>query len=40
MSHYILRVMSWFRLVWDIQLHPKELYEEAKTGIVRKEVTA
>lgn len=32
MSHYILRFFSWFGLVWDIQLHPKEIVQEAKTG--------
>lgn len=40
MSHYILRVMSWFRLVWDIQLHPKEIYVEAKNGKVNDGVPA
>jgi stearoyl-CoA desaturase (Delta-9 desaturase) len=29
MSHYVLKVLSWFRLVWDIQTHPKELFAEA-----------
>jgi len=37
MSHYILRFFSWFGLVWDIQLHPKEIVMEAKTG--KKAVT-
>ena len=29
MSHYILKVFSWFGLVWDIKLHPEEIYAEA-----------
>lgn len=32
MSHYVLRVFSWFGLVWDIKLHPEEIYREAATG--------
>jgi len=32
MTHYVLKAMSWVGLVWDIQLHPKELFEEARTG--------
>lgn len=38
MSHYVLKVMSWFGLVWDIQEHPKEILEEARTG--KRAVTA
>ena len=38
MSHYVLRIFSWFGLVWDIKTHPKEIYQEAKD--VKKEVTA
>ena len=30
MSHYVLRVLSWFGLVWDIKTHPQEIYAEAK----------
>ncbi len=30
MSHYILKFFSWFGLVWDIQLHPQEIFAEAK----------
>jgi stearoyl-CoA desaturase (delta-9 desaturase) len=37
MSHYVLRILSWFGLVWDIKLHPEEIYAEAKG---RKEVAA
>ena len=29
MSHYILKVFSWLGLVWDIKLHPEEIYAEA-----------
>jgi len=29
-THYILRILSWFRLVWDIKTPPKEIYVEAK----------
>jgi stearoyl-CoA desaturase (delta-9 desaturase) len=32
MSHYVLRVFSWLGLVWDIKTHPKEIFEEARTG--------
>jgi stearoyl-CoA desaturase (Delta-9 desaturase) len=38
MSHYVLRMFSWFGLVWDIKLHPEEIYAEARTG--KKEVAA
>ncbi len=38
MSHYILRIFSWFGLVWDIKLHPEEIYEEARG--IKKEVAA
>jgi stearoyl-CoA desaturase (delta-9 desaturase) len=30
MSHYILRVFSWFGLVWDIKVHPPEIFAEAR----------
>lgn len=29
-SHYVLVVLSWFGLVWDIRLHPERLYQEAR----------
>lgn len=29
-SHYILVVLSWFGIVWDIRTHPQRLYEEAQ----------
>jgi stearoyl-CoA desaturase (delta-9 desaturase) len=32
MSHYVLKVFSLFGLVWDIKLHPQEIYAEARTG--------
>jgi stearoyl-CoA desaturase (delta-9 desaturase) len=28
-SHYTLRFLSLFGLVWDIRTHPERLYEEA-----------
>ncbi len=28
MSHYVLKVFSWIGLVWDIQIHPKELFSK------------
>ncbi|HVZ80187.1 MAG TPA: acyl-CoA desaturase [bacterium] len=28
MSHYILKMFSWVGLVWDIQKHPKELFQK------------
>lgn len=31
-SHYILKIMSWVGLVWDIRTHPERLYEEANSG--------
>ena len=30
MSHYVLRVLSWLGLVWDIKTHPQEIYAEAQ----------
>ena len=30
MSHYVLVALSWVGLVWDIKLHPEEIYREAK----------
>jgi len=38
MSHYVLRIFSWFGLVWDIKLHPEEIYAEARG--VKKEFAA
>lgn len=32
-SHYILKVLSWFGLVWDIRRYPERLYTEAETGL-------
>lgn len=29
-SHYVLRFLELFGLVWDIRLHPERLYEEAR----------
>jgi stearoyl-CoA desaturase (delta-9 desaturase) len=29
-SHYILRILSWCGLVWDIRTHPERIYEEAR----------
>jgi stearoyl-CoA desaturase (delta-9 desaturase) len=29
-THYILRVLSWFRLVWDLRQPPAAIYAEAK----------
>lgn len=29
-SHYILVLLSWFGIVWDIRTHPERLYEEAQ----------
>lgn len=29
-SHYILKVLSWFGLVWDLREPPARIYEEAK----------
>ncbi|HEY5039180.1 MAG TPA: acyl-CoA desaturase, partial [bacterium] len=26
MSHYFLKILSWMRIVWDIQPHPPEVY--------------
>ena len=31
-SHYILKVLSWFGLVWDLREPPARIYEEAKAG--------
>jgi stearoyl-CoA desaturase (delta-9 desaturase) len=31
-SHYILKVLSWFGIVWDIRRHPERLYEEARAN--------
>jgi stearoyl-CoA desaturase (delta-9 desaturase) len=32
MTHYVLRVLSWLGLVWDLRAPPQEIYEEARTG--------
>ncbi|MCB0310095.1 MAG: acyl-CoA desaturase [Bdellovibrionales bacterium] len=32
-SHYILVVLSWFGLVWDLKTPPARIYEEAKQGM-------
>jgi stearoyl-CoA desaturase (delta-9 desaturase) len=32
-SHYILLVLSWMGLVWDIRRAPERIYEEARTGM-------
>lgn len=29
LSHYILVILSWFGIVWDIRTHPERLYDEA-----------
>lgn len=31
-SHYILKVLSWFGLVWDLRVPPKRIYDEALEG--------
>jgi stearoyl-CoA desaturase (delta-9 desaturase) len=31
-THYALKVLSWFGIVWDIKKHPKWLYDEARNG--------
>ncbi|MCG3198686.1 MAG: acyl-CoA desaturase [Candidatus Omnitrophica bacterium] len=30
LTHYILKVLSWFRLVWDLREPPPSIYEEAR----------
>ena len=37
-SHYILKTLSVFGLVWDIRLHPERVYEEAASGGVRLDI--
>ena len=37
-SHYILKTLSVFGLVWDIRLHPERVYEEASSGGVRLDI--
>ncbi|MEZ4754929.1 MAG: acyl-CoA desaturase, partial [Bdellovibrionota bacterium] len=32
MSHYVLKVLSWFGIVWDLRVPPKRIYEEAKAN--------
>lgn len=29
-SHYIIKVFSWFGLVWDVRTYPKRIYQEAE----------
>lgn len=29
-SHYILKVLSWFGIVWGLRTHPERIYEEAR----------
>jgi len=29
-SHYMLKILSWFRLVWDLRVPPKRVYAKAK----------
>lgn len=31
-SHYILKVLSWLGLVWDLRVPPKRIYDEAKAN--------
>lgn len=31
-SHYVLKVLSWLGLVWDLRTPPKKIYEEALTA--------
>ena len=33
-TYYILKFLSWFRIVWDIREPPKKLYEEAASTVV------
>jgi stearoyl-CoA desaturase (delta-9 desaturase) len=32
MTHYVLTLLSWFGIVWDLRKPPREIYEEAKRG--------
>jgi stearoyl-CoA desaturase (Delta-9 desaturase) len=32
MSHYVLKIFSWIGLVWDIQIHPKELFAKGSSN--------
>ena len=34
LSHYILRILSWFRVVWDIRKPPERVY--AKNGLFKR----
>lgn len=34
-TFYILKMLSWFGIVWDLREHPAKLYEEAATTPVR-----
>ncbi|MCA9602331.1 MAG: acyl-CoA desaturase, partial [Myxococcales bacterium] len=31
-TYYVLRVLSWFGIVWDLKMPPARVYEEAKVG--------
>jgi stearoyl-CoA desaturase (delta-9 desaturase) len=31
-TYYILKMMSWVGLVWDLRSHPAKLYEEARAA--------
>lgn len=35
MSHYILRVLEAFGVVWDLRVPPQRIYDEAKGGVSR-----
>lgn len=32
-THYILKTLSWFGVVWDLRSPPARIYEEARTGV-------
>lgn len=32
-SHYVLKVLSFFGIVWDLRTHPERLYNEAEHGV-------
>lgn len=35
-THYILKTLSWFGIVWDIRVHPERIYQEAEENKLRK----
>lgn len=35
-SHYILKVLSWLGIVWDIREYPERIYAEAERGIAHQ----